>query len=240
MSNNSDIGILASKSAHESLHEEKAQKVGAGKFWNIIHLLNELDYLRIQERQVRKPLDEAFITKALWWYYLQRGVGAGVLCATLLIAFRVMHVLLGFVIPDPVNNALLYMLTAVYSYYLSTYLIPMVAYHYGATTKAVDLVMDGGVGGLVMFGFTKSYVVFMLIYYQNEILWKVDELSQTTARWLYWSYQNVLGPGYVEICFCASLLIGAGAALVNYKLVKKDLKLDSKRGRPYNRVSQDR
>jgi hypothetical protein len=33
-----NAGIIASQSAHESLSEEKAAKLGAGKFWNIIHL----------------------------------------------------------------------------------------------------------------------------------------------------------------------------------------------------------
>jgi len=203
MNNNSDIGVLTSKSAHESLSEEKAQKLGAGRFWNIIHLLNELDYLRIQERQVRAPLDEAFITKALWWYYLQRVVGAGVLCAMMLITFRVIHVLLGFVIPDAINNAILYLLSAVYIYYLSTFLLPMITYHFGAATKAVNLVFDGEVGGLVLFGVTKSYIAFMLIFYQNEILWKVHSFDETVAYWLLWVFQNIFGPSYVEICFIA-------------------------------------
>ncbi len=240
MNNNSDVGILASQSAHQSLSEEKAAKLGAGKFWNIIHLLNELDYLHIQESQVRKPLDEQFITKALWWYYLQRGVGGGVLCGMLFFLIRAMHIGLGFICPLPdVNNALLYIFSAMYVYYLSTFLLPMVTYHRGATTKAVDLVFQGGVGAIVLVGVMKSYAVFMLIFYKNTIIDWIVIRHYETAKVVYWIYQHIFGPGYVEICFMASVIIGGAAALLNFSLMKKDLRLDKERGRPYNRVSVD-
>lgn len=239
MNDNRNTGIIASQSAHESLSEEKAAKLGAGKFWNIIHLLNELDYLHIQERQVGKPLDETFITKALWWYYLQCGASGGVLCGMLFLAIRAMHIGLSFVIPEAVNNALLYMVSAFYVYYLTTFLMPMVTYHYGAATKAVNLVLQGGVSAVVLVGFMKSYAVFMLIFYQNEILRWIAQYNYETANWLFWAYNNILGPGYVEICFITSVVIGGVAALASFSLMKKDLKADKRRGRPYNRVSVD-
>lgn len=240
MKDNQNIGIFASQSAHESLSEEKAAKLGAGKFWNIIHLLNELDYLHIQERQVGKPLDEAFITKALWWYYLQCGASGGVLCGMLFFLIRAMHILLSFVISEDINNAWLYMVSAAYVYYLATFLLPMVTYHYGAATKAVNLVMQGGISAVVLIGFMKSYAMFMVIFYQIEILRWVATKHYETANCLYWIYNNILGQGYVEICFMASVLIGGAAALINYSLMKQDLQIDQRRGRPYNRVSVDR
>jgi len=239
MNENNNVGVFASQSAHESLSEEKAAKLGAGKFWNIIHLLNELDYLHIQEKQVRKPLDESFITKALWWYYLQRGVSGGVVCAILFFAIRAGHIGLSFVIPEHVNNALLYMISAGFVFKLSTYLLPMVTYHHGAATKAVALVLEGGIGAVVLAGIMKSYVVFMLIYYQRQILQQLVEWDYQAAVWAHWVYVNVLGPGYVEICFMVSILIGGIAAIANFKLMKKDLREDQMRGRPYNRLSVD-
>lgn len=240
MDDNRSTGIIASQSAHESLFEEKAARLGAGKFWNIIHLLNELDYLHIQERQVGKPLDEAFITKALWWYYLQRGVSGGILCGMLLFVIRAIHVGLSFVISEDLNNAWMYMVTAFYVYYLASFLRPMVKYHCGATTKAVNLVLQGGVSAVVLVGFMKSYVVFMLIFYQNEILAWIARQHYDSAVTVFWIYNNIFGPGYVEICFMVSVLIGGGAALAKFSLLKKDLQADKERGRPYNRVSIDR
>lgn len=239
MSDNKDIGVLTSSSASESLREAQARKLGAGSFWNIIYLLNELDFLRLQERQVRAPLDEAYITKSLWWFYLQSGVSAGVLCGTVFVFFRIVHIMLGFVAPGPVNNAALYLFSSMFVYYLSTFLLPMITYHNSATTKAVNLVFEGGIGGLVLFACSKSFVVFWLIFYQNNILWWVHDWDEQFAGKLYWCYQHILGPGYVEVCFMTAVIIGGIAASINYKLIKNDLKTDSKRGRPYNRMSQD-
>ena len=236
---NSNIGIFSSGSAHQSLAEEKAAKLGAGKFWNIIHLLNELNYLHIQEQQVCKPLDESFITTALWWYYLQRGVSAGVLCAVTFVVFRILHVMLGYVLVDSVNNMLLYFASGWYVFYLSKHLLPLITYHSGAATKAVGLVFDGGVGSIVMSAVMKSYVLFMLIWYQDRILRYLWNWNEKVAEWAYWTYLHVLGPGYVEICFMLSVMLGGAAAYINFVMIKKDLKEDKMHGRPYNRLSVD-
>jgi hypothetical protein len=157
----------------------------------------------------------------------------------LFFVIRAMHIGLSFVISEDLNNAWLYMVSAFYVYYLTTFLLPMVTYHYGAATKAVNLVLQGGISAVVLVGFMKSYAVFMLIFYQTEILNWIAGRHYETANWVFWAYNNILGPGYVEICFIASIMIGGGAALTNFSLMKKDLKADKERGRPYNRVSVD-
>lgn len=239
MADNKSVAIFGSQTANESLSEEKASRLGVGKLWNIVHLLNELDYLHIQEKQVREPLDDAFITKALWLYYLQRGASSGIACALVFILFRAMHIGLSFVTPVAFNNALLYIITAVYVYYLSTILTKMITYHHGAATKAVTLVFEAGIGGVVLAGVAKSSALFMLIFYRSQITTTIYNWNAEVAWYVDWTYIHILGYGYVELCFSASVIIGGAAAFAMFNLRKSDLKADRALGRPYNRLSVD-
>ena len=226
-------GAIYSNSESQSLANEKGKKLGAGQWWYVTLIFGELDYFRIQEKSVKEPLSEDFITTPIFWYFLQRGTTIGVFfCSFLiLVRFMVMFSVLAF---DPriVYPSALFSVAA-YIFYLSQWIIYRPIYHNGAHTKAVSLVFHMATTTFIMISFIKL-VCFQFFYDNAQSVYDAAAFlhPMVASTWKY-IYEHTAYGAHFDIVFFLTTLAAIGTIELVYCLRLKELKAMSETPKKY-------
>lgn len=240
MASPSTTGASSSETAQQSLANEQARQLGAGSFFNVLHLLGDLDYLKIQEASVRAPLSVRFITTPLIWYYIRSGSMTGVFLSSGIIVARGIAMVSILTFPEYYVYPIFYFFTAFYMFELASYLIKRPIYHFGAHTKAVSLVFISALSSLIGCCLMKSAALLAMIYFKVDVVnWLLSENHVKTASWIAWLYDHLLGHIYVEFCFMTICLIVGATLYQLFELRLRDLKTQYEQKRPYMLASQN-
>lgn len=207
MANNDNSFLFSKRDTSADMRNDDADKRGAGSFCGIFSLLSELDYFKLIEKLIRKPVTKDQVVTSNRWWLFGKGTKPAGLAGVLLFAVRFGILGSGDTI-DPTVKFGVYLLF----YFLLLFAFPYMFLQYlklpdGVTWSATIYTLQGFTFGLLMAVVGETALMFGTLYARSWVVANWYHKSKIGDPLLELWYDSICR-SYVEegLLFLASLV----------------------------------